>query len=420
MKLVIVTTGSRGDVVPYVGLGAGLRAAGFDVALATQARFAAPVGEAGLEFRPIPGDLVADLATPDGRRLQEGSLSPRAIPAVLRFARKMAADLSAGIVDAAEGADILLLHRIAFEYGYLVAKAMGIPSIGLELFPSGFAPTEEFLPAGYGDRSLGRWGNRLVARRQAARAAIAERLSGLAGFRRRLGLPAARPGGLWREMDARRWPVAHGFSPTIVPRPADWRPGLEVVGYWWPPRPPGWRPPPELVDFLAAGPLPVFVGFGSMAVGEGDRLSAIAVAALRRAGVRGVLQAGLTGLTATGDDLLAIGDVPHDWLFPRMAAVVHHAGAGTTGAGLRAGVPQVPVPLAVDQPFWAGRLAKLGVSPGWSLGRRLTPERLAALIRQSVTEPSYRVHAVAVGASVRADDGVRGLVEMLAGLDPGR
>lgn len=418
MKLVIVTTGTRGDVAPYVGLGMGLRAAGYDVALAAQEPFAAMVREGGLEFRRIPGDLRADLASTDGRRWQEGGLGPRTIPAIIRFVRKMVGDLSEGIIPAAQGADVLLLHRVAFEHGYLVAQAMGIPSLGMELFPSGFAPTEEFLPAGFGDRSLGRWGNRLVARYFRLRARNVDRLYGLAAFRRRLGLPAARAGAYWREMEAERWPIAHGFGSTIVPRPADWRPGLEVVGYWWPPRPCGWEPPAELVEFLASGPPPVFVGFGSIAPATGERLSEVAAAALRLAGVRGVIQAGWAGLTASGDDLLAIGDVPHDWLFPRMAALVHHAGAGTTAAGLRAGVPMVPVPVLADQPFWASRLAKLGVSPGSVPSKRLAAERLADLIRQAVAEPTYRERAAAVSARVRAEDGVRGVVEMLAGLDP--
>jgi UDP:flavonoid glycosyltransferase YjiC (YdhE family) len=135
--------------------------------------------------------------------------------------------------------------------------------------------------------------------------------------------------------------------------------------------------------------------------------------------VRAVVQAGWAGLAAAGDDVLAIDTVPHDWLFPRTAAVVHHAGAGTTGAGLRAGVPAVPVPVLADQPFWADRLARLGVSPGAVRLKRLSVERLAQLIRQAVSEPSYRQRATAVAEQVRGEDGASRVVETLGRLASG-
>ncbi|MFD0823949.1 glycosyltransferase, partial [Micromonospora zhanjiangensis] len=162
-------------------------------------------------------------------------------------------------------------------------------------------------------------------------------------LRERANLPPVGLRELARRSAADRWPVLHGFSPAVVPRPADWPAELRVVGYWWPDPATPWRPPPELVDFLAAGPPPVYVGFGSM-VSERDRLADLVTLALRRAGLRGVLQAGwagLSGVHAENDDLITIGEAPHDWIFPRMAAVVHHAGGGTTAAGLRAGVPAV-------------------------------------------------------------------------------
>ena len=206
----------------------------------------------------------------------------------------------------------------------------------------------------------------------------------------------------------------------MVPRPADWRPGLEVVGYWWPAVSPGWRPPPELVDFLAAGPPPVYVGFGSMVNGN-DRLSALIEPALRRAGVRGVIQVDdreAAPVRTVTSDVITIGEAPHDWLFPRMAAVVHHAGSGTTAAGLRAGVPAVPIPMLADQPFWAARLAVLGVSPDTIPAGRLDEVRLAAAIRSAVTDPAFTDRARAVATRLAAEDGAGAVVravERLAG-----
>jgi sterol 3beta-glucosyltransferase len=119
----------------------------------------------------------------------------------------------------------------------------------------------------------------------------------------------------------------------------------------------------------------VFVGFGSHGHGEAERAGETVAAAVRQARVRAVVQTGWAGLTVSGDDVLPIASVPHDWLFPRMAAVVHHAGAGTNGAGLRAGVPVVPVPVVADQPFWSARLAWVGVSLGAVRFKHLSAER---------------------------------------------
>jgi len=199
--------------------------------------------------------------------------------------------------------------------------------------------------------------------------------------------------------------VFHGFSPLVVPRPGDWPSRVEVAGYWWPARPDGWQPPAELADFLAAGPPPVFLGFGSMAPGQGERLSKLVAAAVKRAGVRAVVQAGWAELSGCGADVLAIGDVPHDWLFPRTAAVVHHAGAGTTAAGLRAGVPAVPVPVMADQPFWASRLYELGVAPRPLPFQDLTAEALAAAITACLSEPAHRRRAAELARGIAAEDG---------------
>jgi UDP:flavonoid glycosyltransferase YjiC (YdhE family) len=196
----------------------------------------------------------------------------------------------------------------------------------------------------------------------------------------------------------------------VVPRPDDWPADVRVSGYWWPARPADWQPPADLVDFLQAGPAPVFVGFGSMASQPGARLAETVAGAVRRAGVRAVVQAGWAGLTALGDDVLAVGDVPHDWLFPQLAAVVHHAGAGTMAAGLRAGVPAVAVPVLLDQPFWAARLQRLGVAPVPLPQRDLSAGALAAAIRACLDEPGYRGRAAELAGRINAEDGAADVV----------
>ncbi|MCP3803087.1 glycosyltransferase [Allokutzneria sp. A3M-2-11 16] len=411
MKIVIVTVGTQGDVVPLIGLGTRLKAAGHEVAVATQEMFAERVRECGLEFRRMPGDMREVSGAQEGRTGRRAGRGLRGLRDDAEMGRKIAAEVGEGVRAAAEGADVLLLQSNVVVHGYLVAKAMGIPSVSLNFYPG--VPTGDFPPVTLSARSLGRWTNRNLLR-MASR--LPNPLDGaIKRFQRDLGLRPIGFGAVWRAIfDDPEYRVLHGFSPAIAPSPADWRPGVETVGYWWPDSPSGWQPDPELTDFLEAGDAPVFVGFGSMAASDGEWLSGIVGQALRKAGVRGIVQAGWANMEAGGGDLLAVGSVPHTWLFPRMAAVVHHA--GTTGAGLRAGVPTVPVPVLSDQPFWADRLVKAGVSPGSVPFRELTADRLAALIREAVTDESYRVRAEAIADRVRAEDGAARVAEVVARL----
>ncbi|MBT2438497.1 glycosyltransferase, partial [Streptomyces sp. ISL-22] len=324
MRILIAAAGSRGDVAPYTGLGAGLREAGHDVALATTDAFAPLVREAGLEFRSLPTRPQAHGGVGSRREL-------------MRAAGAFVTELGRGFADAVDpGTELLLLSTTTAQLGRHLAEATGTPTLGACLQPT--APTGDFPPTVMGTRSLGRLGNR-AAGRFALRMADRVYAEAVTELRGSLGLPALRPGARCRRQERANWPVLHGFSAALVPRPADWRAGLDVVGTWWPYVAPDRRLPAEVEDFLAAGARPVFIGFGSMAAGHGERLSEIAVTALRTAGLRGIVQAGSAGLAADGGDVLTIGDLPHALLFPRVAAVVHHAGAGTTAAALRAGVP---------------------------------------------------------------------------------
>ena len=411
MRVLIASAGGRGDVAPFTGLGTAICAAGHSVTITSNDEYENLVVGCGLEFRPLPGTHgMFD----DPRWIQDLG-GPASAAKLIRLLAEHVRTLNKAILAVAQqdAPDILALSGIATVAGYHVAEGLGLPGMDLLLQPG--HTTAEFPPSFVTGRSFGRFGNRAAG--MAMTTALALAMAGpTREIRRELGLP--RRGlreALTGEPDGSRWPVFYGFSPAVVPRPADWPDRCQVAGYWWPRRPAGWRPPAELEEFLNSGPPPVFFGFGDMTPDDPGQFIELATAAGRQAGVRQVIQAEQTDPASAGrpGDSIVIGDLPHDWLFPKMAAVVHHAGAGTAAAGLRAGVPAVTVPVLADQPFYAARLAALGVGPPPIPRRRLTVAALAAAIRDAVARPSYRTRADALSRRLASEDGAAPVISML-------
>jgi sterol 3beta-glucosyltransferase len=234
-----------------------------------------------------------------------------------------------------------------------------------------------------------------------------------------LGLPAAPFWGPYKADQIRRSPVLYGFSPSVIPPPTDWDTSTHVTGYWFPDPPVGWTPPPSLVEFLAAGPPPVFVGFGSMSNRKPEEITDLILEALARTHQRGIILSGWGGLRPSDlpASVFALDSVPFSWLFPKVAAVVHHGGAGTTACGLAAGVPSIVIPFFADQPFWGQRVVELGVGPKPIPRRKVTVERLATAIETAVTDSTMRQHAADLGRRIRAEDGVARAVAVVRRMD---
>jgi sterol 3beta-glucosyltransferase len=407
MRIVIMAVGSYGDVAPYTGLATALTRAGHGVAIATHTPYEAAVTSIGLEFRPLPMDPRAALAEGHGRRA--GGSSPLALRHSIQMIAEHQRDLGQGILEAATGADMLLLSPMAW-LGWHVAQGLGIRSAGAYLQP--WTPTASFPPAAMTTRSLGAWGNRHAARllrttgQRPARQVINDLRAGL-------GLAPMTPAESFAEMESAGWPIFYGFSAAVVPAPADWRRSDRVVGYWWPEVDPQWTPAADLVDFLEAGPPPVFLGFGSMHLEDPAALGRILSEAVRMSGVRAVVQSADARLRADGD-VLAIDSVPHSWLFPRTAAVLHHCGAGTAAAGLRAGIPTIPVPMMLDQPFWARRLQRIGVATEPLSFNRIAAQPLADRITRAVGDDAMRARVRDLALVIGREDGYAPVVSALA------
>lgn len=399
-----MTAGSRGDVAPYTGLGHALSRAGHEVTLVTHGCFERLVAGSGVRFHPMPLDPRAELESARGRSLHRSASGLGKLVRVVGLARTLAGQLTDDMLAAARDSDLLLLAASTAPLGHTIAEGLSLPSLDVPLQP--LAPTREFGPPVLGGGSWGAVGNRAAG--HVVRLAIDRVFSAaVPDARARLGLPR----GTSRTPRERR--ALHGYSSLVVPRPRDWPPHLEVTGYWWPYDGEA-ELPPELREFLDAGPPPVFVGLGSATVPDPARLSGEVVRALRRAGLRTVIQRGWGGLEAAGDDVLTIDEVPHSVLFPRMAAVIHHCGAGTTAAGLRAGVPAVPVPIQFDEGFWADRLVALGVAPRAVPLRKLTADALADAVRRATTDdPSYGRRARDIADGLRAEDGVAPVLDVV-------
>ncbi|MFI2433440.1 glycosyltransferase [Streptomyces sp. NPDC018693] len=398
-----MTAGSRGDVAPFTGLGHGLVHAGHEVTLVTHARFEPLVAGSGMAFHPLPVDPREELESARGRGLHRSGTGAGKLLRVVSMARSLVGRMADDLEAAARVSDLLLLAASVAPLGHTVADGLGLPRLELALQP--IAPTREFAPPMLGGGSYGALGNRLAGR--GVEWAV-ERVFApvLPQVRARLGVTG----------DQRApAPVLHGFSPSVVPRPRDWPADLAVTGYWWP-YDRDTRLPPELREFLAAGPPPVYVGLGSATVPDPAGLSTQVVRALRRAGLRGVIQRGWADLAAHGDDMLTVDEVPHALLFPETAAVVHHCGAGTTAAGLRAGVPAIPVPIQFDEGFWAERLVRLGVAPRALPLRRLTTDTLTEILVRATREPRFRRRAEKLGERVRGENGVGHVVEAVGRL----
>jgi UDP:flavonoid glycosyltransferase YjiC (YdhE family) len=409
MRVVIMTAGSRGDVAPYTGLGAGLARSGHEVTLVTHGLFESLTIGSGVRFHPTPVDPHAVSHSERGRSLHASTTGLGKLLRVASLARSAAEEMTDALVHAARGADAVLATGAVAPLGRAIAEGLTLPSMGLFLQPQ--HPTREFGAPMLGGRSLGPVGNHLGG--LAVTTAVDQIFTqAMRRLRTRHGMTLRGPAAIRRAHERARWPVLHGFSESVVSRPRDWRPGLEIAGYWWPydTR----TLPGELEEFLAAGPAPVFVGLGSATVQDPERLSGEIVRALRAAGLRGIIQQGWAGLAARTDDVITVGDVPHAPLFPRMAAVVHHAGAGTTAAVLRAGVPTVPVPVQFDAGFWAARLVALGTAPCAVPLRRLTADALAPALRRAVSDPAHRSRAQGVARRLAEEDGV---APVLAALD---
>lgn len=410
----LLALGSRGDVVPYLALGQRLRLAGHAVRFITAQDFGPLVAAHDLDPHLLPIAMQGLITGGDGQQLLASGQNIVRQAAAIRATFGRLADAIAGglLAPALRATDAVLCQLPGALYGADLAEAAGVPLIQLAVMP--LERTGQWPHLGLPAR-LGR-----LPGFTRCSYAVAEQLvwhifrPSINRFRGQLGLPPRGLGGYFHQLRARRVPVLNAFSPLVVPRPPDWPAHLHQTGYWFP-HDPAWQPPAALLRFLEAGPAPVYIGFGSMPLRDPARTTATVLEALRLSGQRGLLLGGWGGLQATSlpATVFPLDYAAFEWLFPRVAAVVHHGGSGTTAAGLRAGVPSVLVPFAFDQFFWAERVRALGVGPPPLPQARLTAPRLAAALTAAVSNAAWRHRAAALGHALAAEDGLGDAVALI-------
>lgn len=400
MHITLVTWGSRGDIQPFVALGKRILAADHQVRILASKDFKEFITERGIDFAPLSLDFRALFA-------DEGSLSIiREGVSILEFVRRMApsadetTQFASDIVAASADTDLLIAGQgnILFAVG-TAADKLGIPfmlCVMQPILPTRDHPNPMFWQGQPGNSLINMLGNLYVNLNlydvyfkpmNVARQNLGMRPMSLLTFLRLQG----------------SMPVIHAISPLIYPKPSDFGDHRVIVGNFFLDEP-DWQPPSHLEAFLNAGEPPVYIGFGSMSGWDPQETTMMSVDAINQSGQRGLLGKGWGGMkdkTMT-DHLFVLDQAPHSWLFPRMKVIVHHGGAGTTAAALRAGVPQVVVPHFVDQPLYGYKMHQLGVAPPAIPRAELTTEKLVNAINAAIP---LAHRAAEIGEQIRAEDG---------------
>lgn len=408
MKITILAIGTRGDVQPCIPLGLGLEAAGHSVSIAAFEDFGPLVTASGLPFRPIGGKMTDLIQSESAREIaRSGGNLVKATRLMAEILESLTGRFCEDLLNSCRGAETVIFSTAA-PHGYhlyAIPEALGIPCYPAYLFPM-FGYNRVFPhPLWPGRGRDGEVYNRMTHR------AIEQLM--WQPFRRTINdwrarilkLPPVPFFGPYRDM--RKRPIIYGYSPEVIPAPPpeiDW---AHVTGFWFLDRDPSWAPPQELESFLNSGAPPVYIGFGSINFSESDKALSIVLEALSQTNLRAIL----LGTPAMKQGLLSekiyvIHSAPFDWLFSRVAAVIHHGGAGTTASGLRAGVPSVVIPFKGEQMFFGQTVARLGVGVEPLNRSTLTADAVRDALIRTTTDEVMKQRAGALGARLQQEDGV--------------
>ncbi|XP_068663802.1 sterol 3-beta-glucosyltransferase UGT80A2-like isoform X1 [Aristolochia californica] len=412
LQIVMLIVGTRGDVQPFIAIGKRLQDYGHRVRLATHSNFKEFVLTAGLEFYPLGGDpkVLAEYMVKNKGFLPSG---PSEIPIQRKQMKEIIfsllpacrePDLDSGIPFKAEA---IMANPPAYGHTH-VAEALKVPLHIFFTMP--WTPTSQFphplsrvkQPAGY------RLSYQIVD--SLIWLGIRDMINEFRKKKLKLRPVTYLSGAQGSAADV---PYGYIWSPHLVPKPKDWGPKIDVVGFCFLDLASNYEPPEDLVKWLKAGDKPIYIGFGSLPVQEPEKMTQIIVEALESTQQRGIINKGWGGLgnLATPKDFVySLDNCPHDWLFLHCKAVVHHGGAGTTAAGLKAACPTTIVPFFGDQPFWGDRVHARGVGPAPIPVDQFSLPKLVDAIK-FMLDPKVKDRALELAKAMESEDGVTGAVK---------
>lgn len=402
MKITMIAIGSTGDVRPYIILGRELKKRGHQIKIAAFTPFEETVRSAGLDFFPVAGD-VKDLMS---HLMKPGAVGLSYLKEAEKAIQKVAPVLLRDLMRSGDGADAIICTFFGTMY-YSVAEKHHVPCIQTHYFPMDPNPEMPISSAPF--QHLGSWWNSLSYRIGYLMISVLEKRY-LTQWRREHGISLrslrTKPD---YSCNGHRIPAIYAVSPQLMPRPDCWDDRIYMTGFWWEELPCEFTPPEELERFLSHGEKPVYIGFGSMVSGDMEDTFHIVREAVEKAGIRAIIASGWAKeeQPVNTDRIFYADYIPHDWLFTRVKAAVHHGGAGTTAAALRAGLPTLVVPFGGDQPFWGNRVHASGCGPKPVSRDGMTAEMLAARLRELTGNAAYRENAWAMGEALRREHGVQ-------------
>jgi sterol 3beta-glucosyltransferase len=405
----MTTVGTEGDIRPFIAVALALvRDHGHQVTIATHVDFEEMIRSRGLRFRVIGGSFKKVVESPEGRAWIESSDS---LLRYLRLTRQTFDGLMTAwgkdTLAAVQDADAVLAHPFTMA-AIAGAEKKKKPAMVLALPP--FVESGELEAAFFLGVPKWKWLRRALGRFQ-IRGIGQILVPHLNVIRKAEGLePLPSPMFIDDGVLAKKIPILHLFSEALVKRPLDWPELAQITGFCFLEED-GWTAPDDLVAFVGEDPqkAPLYIGFGSMTGKEPKALAELTIGAVRRANERAVLVTGWGGAPGLSADpnVYVTNRVSHDWLLPRSRAVVHHGGAGTTAAGLRAARPTQVVAFFGDQPYWGHRVFKNGAGPYPILRRNVTEEALSDAMKKLVAEPAYKEGAKRIAALMANEDGAK-------------
>lgn len=406
----VAALGTRGDVDPAIALAQALRRAGYGVIFCCPINFEAEIRKEGFECRPLRVDMRATIHSDETRAFFDANVIEQ-FRRLRALSREMDRAAIYDLYDAVKDADAVVFN-ILLTFSLDIAEVRGIPAAFYALQP--IAPTRALPVCSLPVKTLGPALNRATYALFRLNSEFLYREISEA----RATLLNAPPRKRWKNPTHIRGAMAPSIlaaSPAVFPRPDDWPETARQTGYWFRDAPTDWEPDASLAAFLRDGPSPIYVGFGSMPLPRAAATRQILVEALQRTGIRAVIDRGWAGLApgAASDRLFMIDGAPHSRLFPLVAAVVHHGGAGTTATGLRAGRPTLVCPIMVDQTFWGRRVAAIGAGPAPLRVKRWTVNALSDRLSDLVSNPLYQDGARKAAAGIAAEDGLGDALRIL-------